>query len=491
MKIENVEFRRLFSQNMYKDKKFLLGKMSFAKDFVTGTGGDLYPVTDKDNDCREKIQDNTYILEAGRVERMFAGFFPYATYEVTFLPEALREGSCGFLFHIPEGRVMILCDGRQVVFREAEQETAIFLKDCFQGWVPGEDEEQPVTMISSCRPGAFDLYFLKNGYVQFFHTFEAKSFTHANAQAVFQKGYVCLAARGRVTVTEVSSYIDCGISQADIRAIRYEDGTVLTEQGKVYLTASIRMERGACQGIFSWVPGTAEFELCGALFFDSGDGYWQGDVASSILYHREKRQWYLWMTAFSNGHVLGHGVMDGDPRFGVNVADIAVMEKAGKQDSVKEFLGFQGDEDPDFYYDREKDKWYMSICRLEPDAKEYRYLFFESSEPFSGYRYIGQGMDGCETGGSFITFGEEKVFVCGNDFERTSNYRIYTRDGMREAAFDFPDGGFRGWGTIIPVTLGSRKRYFWITFDRHNGSSHNWSYGNVYCFEGIERNREA
>lgn len=57
---------------------------------------------------------------------------------------------------------------------------------------------------------------------------------------------------------------------------------------------------------------------------------------------------------------------------------------------------------------------------------------------------------------------------------------------MAEAKFDFDDGGFRGWGTIIPVELGSRKRYFWLTFDRHKGSNYNWSYGNIYCFEAAQ-----
>lgn len=54
---------------------------------------------------------------------------------------------------------------------------------------------------------------------------------------------------------------------------------------------------------------------------------------------------------------------------------------------------------------------------------------------------------------------------------------------MYTAKFDFCDGGFRGWGTLMPVKLGSRTRYFLMTFDRHNGSEFNWSYGNVYCFE--------
>ena len=54
---------------------------------------------------------------------------------------------------------------------------------------------------------------------------------------------------------------------------------------------------------------------------------------------------------------------------------------------------------------------------------------------------------------------------------------------MYTAKFNFCDGGFRGWGTLMPVKLGSRTRYFLMTFDRHNGSEFNWSYGNVYCFE--------
>ena len=158
------------------------------------------------------------------------------------------------------------------------------------------------------------------------------------------------------------------------------------------------------------------------------------------------------------------------------------MEPAGAND-VTAFLGFQGDEDPDFYYNEQEKMWYMAICRISLTTKKYRYMFFKSKNPFSDYTYIGQGHEGAETGGSFVNIDGETSFVCGNDFNKRANYRIYTKGGMQEAKFDFDDGGFRGWGTIIPVVMGSRKRYFWLTFDRHNGSSYNWSYGNIYCFE--------
>ena len=77
-------------------------------------------------------------------------------------------------------------------------------------------------------------------------------------------------------------------------------------------------------------------------------------------------------------------------------------------------------------------------------------------------------------------------FVCGNSFDRRSEYRIYDKDGVRLARFRYPDGGFRGWGCVIPIKMGSRKRCFLLTFDRHNGSGYNWSYGNFYCFEAEE-----
>ena len=110
-------------------------------------------------------------------------------------------------------------------------------------------------------------------------------------------------------------------------------------------------------------------------------------------------------------------------------------------------------------------------------------MFFSSNDPFSGYKYIGKGYEGAETGGSFVRIDGKRYFICGNDFNVTSDYRIYSDDGMQNARFDYPDGGFRGWGTLMPIKLGSRTRYFWLTFDRHNASDYNWSYGNIYCFE--------
>lgn len=470
MDFSKVVFKRRFALNMYKDHKLMLGKMSFSKDFVNDLRGDPYPIISS-NKPDEAVADNVWRLRSGSVTRWLSPFFPYATYTLSVNH---LFGSAGFEFRLPDLRAVIaVCDHRLVFDCELRHES-ISLPDSITA---------PFTFMVSCRPGAFDVYFLLNGNASFFHTFLSDSFADSACQSVFSSGCCAVSVSGEAEISAAFSCMDCGISQADLRPIRYENGDVMLEGGKLFLTASIRMQENMFQGVFSWIPGTAEFELTGTLFFDAGDGRWCGDVASSILYNRSAKQYYLWVCSFNNGHILGHAAFDGDPRFGVNVIDIELMEKASPNSELTDFVGFEGDEDPDFFFDDEQNRWFMAICRLDPSQNAYRYLFFESERPFDGYRFIGCGNDGAETGGSFVKIDGERIFVCGNSFEKVSDYRIYTKVGMKNAEFDLPDGGFRGWGTLIPVKLGTRTRYFWITFDRHNGSEFNWSYGNIYCFE--------
>ena len=463
MRIYEKTFHRLFAQTMYKTLRLPMGQMTFTKDFVHDTRGDLYPVLEKDPSCREVLEQGCYRAE-GNVTRLLGQFFPYATYEVVF---SELTGVVGFRFQIASAQAELIYDGGQLRLGEER-----FTPD-----VPLD------TLMVSCRPGAFDVYTRTGENARFLYTFLCTAFAEAHDQREFGAGWAALTVKGSVKIRKAEFYVDCGISQADIRPIRYEDGRVMLQQGKLYFTASIRMQEQMFQGVFSWVPGTAEIALTGVIFYDVGDGKWCGDVAASVLYHREKEMWYLWVCSFNHGHVLAHSAFSGDPRFGVNVIDITLMEKGAEDAPITDFTAKVNDEDPDFYYDREAGLWRMAICRIDPAVRGYRYMFFESEEPFSGYRYIGCGQDGAETGGSFVHLPGETVFCCGNDFHKVSDYRIYTEHGLYKGKFDFPDGGFRGWGTLIPVPVGSRTRYFWLTFDRHNGSNYNWSYGNFYCFE--------
>lgn len=441
----------------------------FSKDFINDRRGAPYPLRKKDASCQETVAEHQYRVSGGRVQRMFTRFFPYACYELSF---QRLQGSCGFVISLVDEKASLVCTPTKIWFSDGLcEQTAELPHPLSQG-----------TLIVSCRPGAFDIYLAKNQNPGYLTTFQSQAFYKSNEKKRFEQGYVCLACDGEVAVDSVCSYLDCGISQADIRAVCYENAQPIFENGTIFFTASIRMQEGGFQGIFSWTPSTSAIELTGALFFDRGDGFWRNYLASSLVYNRKTQEWYLWTSSFEDQHILCYAAFQGEPRFGLNVIDVQMMPQAST-DNAKEFAGFPGDEDPDFYFDESQNRWILAICRLSPKTKQYQYLFFQSSHPFHGYRFLGQGKEGAETGGAFVNLKGNMAFICGNDFKKRSNYRIYTQEGMQEASFDFDDGGFRGWGSVIPLSMGSRQRYFWLTFDRHNGSSYPWSYGNLYCFE--------
>ncbi len=467
MNITENTFHRLFSLNMYKTHKLNLGKLSFNKDFINTDRGDLYPLLGSDNDSYEYIEDNKYFIKKGKVKRLMGQFFPYATYDLDF---KLKKGKIGFSFNIKSAQAEVLYDGKNLTFSDGKNNESFTLK------------EKLSKIIVSCRPGAFDIYSHKNSTAYYIHTFKSDLFNRSSYYEEFKGGFAAFVAEGDAEILKGGFYIDSGVSLADIRPITYEDTTAIIEQGKIYLTASIRMQEQTFQGVFSWVPGTSEFELCGSIFYDTGDGLWGNDVAASIIYNRMTSKWMLWVCSFSHNHILAYSEFEYDIRFGINVIDITLMDNIGdNEDSV--FLGKEGDEDPALIYDKAGNRWLMAICRLVGNTKKYKYMFFESDNPFSDFKFIGQGLEGEETGGSFVNIDGEIHFICGNSFKEKSDYRIYTKDGMKNAKFDFCDGGFRGWGTVIPIGKGKRKEYYWLTFDRTLGSSYNWSYGNIYCYK--------
>ena len=476
MKLHEMDFKRRFSVNFYKNLTLKLGEMSFSKDFVKEKKrGDLYPVLDAAPSSYEEIRNHCWHT-TGKVTRLLGQHFPYATYEMKI--EKLTR-SAAFVFTSPTAKA-------EIGLKQTRDGLFAYCVNGEEKLIPAGVKFTPgLGLLVSARGGFFDVYLRKPDGLSLLCTFEAENFTDTRYRKVFIRTTAAIALDS-ATVSDVQFYLDCGISQADIRPIRYENGEVMVEQGKIWLTVSVRLEAGGWQGVVSWIPGTSEFELTGALFYDSGDDLWGSDVAASILYHREKKLWYIWVCMFSRGHYLGHAIAEGDVRFGVNVIDITLMDKMPDSGNDTLFLGKRGDEDPDFFYDKDTGLWRMCICRVATEGNSYRYFFFESENPFDGYRCVGHTLSGAETGGSFVKIEGDVYFVTGNDFNKRADYRIYkwgTFDSFEKLHCDYDDGGFRGWGTVIPVKMGTRLRYFWLTFDRHNGSAYNWSYGNLYCYE--------
>ena len=173
---ENI-FHRLFSMSMYKTHKLHLGKLSFTKDFITNSHrGDLYPSIDQSSDTKEYIEDNRYVLKGGSVKRLMGQFFPFATYEISF---NLSNGYTGFSFNINNAQADIYYDNSSICFVEDNKKEIFPLM------------EKISTLIVTCRPGAFDVYTLKNSSAYFLKSFNSEAFKNSNVYNNFT-AWMCL-----------------------------------------------------------------------------------------------------------------------------------------------------------------------------------------------------------------------------------------------------------------------------------------------------------
>ena len=476
-----LNFKRKFSVNFRRDLKLELSRMSFSSDFLDLKRGNLYPPIEL-SDCSEELACGTYAVSATRMERVFCEFFPYASYEMKM---RLSKGSCGLAFFNDDTRVEIMARktklGVEIECTEGTSQEFESVNVCCQ---------DALDLVVCARPGFFDVnLLLDNGYYQYLTSFKVDSFSASNKESFFRNTKVTLVVCGEATVYSLSSYLDSGVGQADIRPVRYENGEVVRENGRMFFTVSIRMQAETYQGVFSWLPGTDEFKMEGALFFDIGNGVWNAEVASCLIYNRLDSRYHMWIRCAAAGHVLAYSSFASDVRFGVNVIDVKPMPPISDSDPEELFLGVRGDEDPEFIYDEKRGVWMMAVCRVERESKKYRYFFYESARPDSGFVFIGKGLPGAETGGNIVRMEDKYYFVCGNDFSRVSDYRVYEWgkfESYTSLNSDYPDGGFRGWGTVFSLNMGTRSRFFHFTFDRKLMSDFNWSYGNLYCFEAEE-----
>ncbi len=535
------KFRRQFAQTSYKSLRYPLAKASFDKDWLghDADRGDPYPLVCGSPDVRESIvaiRDGVCsgyraeYLGTGsespvRTSRFFSPFFPHATFELRL--DGLN-GAAGLSFRSrPEPGTDFSTDtvpSADVLLSAGNAASPALLLRVRAGDSVVRTEQVPVgpfsngdALVVTSRTGFLDAWLRHGAALRKLATFVVpelrplvfeRNFRAAEVDFVSETG-----AGGFFETSCAEAYYDDGVSQADTRPVRTEDGRPYMENGRVFLTFTSRGEESGYQGVLSWNPSACDLRMEGVIFMDPGDGSWSPDIASSVLFDRRTSTWYLWCCSFSHGHVLGRGVSLADLRHGVNCVDIRLMDterlvraepshaetglgaRPGAFDKAvlsddRLFLGKYGDEDPDLLWDEASGKWLLAICRVRnlPDGKHpYRYVVFESDSPLDGFSFRSMAEDGNCTGGGFVRRADGSLaFVCGSDFVRRSVYYQYDPEDLSKPPvpleFDLPDGGFRGWGNVFAVPCGSRWVYKLLTFDRNRGSSANWSYGTLYAF---------
>ena len=523
--IEEMTFRRRFSINPYKRLRLPLGEMSCFKDWLNDRRGAPYPVvlsSEAEETLSESLPDTRYRAENKTDRplyqaRLLGQHFPYATYDIELDELNAREaasgvGVCVMSECLPRLTIAARRTDRGLcVFCDVEGDEEIRTLFSERAFEPG------MHLIVTCRGKSFDIYLQYGRKPEYVGTFSLLAFSRVIAYDVFTRAtaslYVSLAP-GESMQGAAQFYLEGGISHADMKCMRFENGQPYMDRGRLYLTLSARLQAAGFQTVVSWNPSTDDIRMEGAIFFDAGDGLWCSDVATTAVFDRRAGEWYVWACSFSHGHVLCHGRSFADLRFGINVLEVELMpfEKSvpGEADSLgaedasgpiqravvsddRLFYAKFGDEDPDLTFDEARGKWLLAICRLVDCGTEskYRYFLFESDDPFTGFTYVDHVREGDDTGGSFVRAAGKMYLLCGSDFDRRAQYHLHPIDDLSRYTclrFDFDDGGYRGWGTLVPVPCGSRTRYVLMTFDRHNGSNYNWSYGNIYVFEADQMN---
>ena len=474
--LPEIEWSRRGSVNLYRTERLPLGEMSFFKDWVSTTCGDPYPLASKIGAPRECVGGGRYSVRLSPEEslsRVIGAHFPFASYEIQIAE--LSGASVGIeLSGGPRCRALLSENCVHLLTDDGENRFEV-------------DTADIVSMTVSFRTDGVSVYLRRDGIDTPVCDIDAPSLAEYRCESVMHKAKACLcitsSAGGVCTLTGVEAYVSGGISQADLRPMRYENGEPIIEGGRVFLTASARCEKLRYQIVLSLCPTLFDLRMEGAMFYSYGDGYIHGDVAPTVIYDRNAGLWRLWIWSLAHGHILAYSDSFSDPRYGISIIDARLMERAHDDAPVEAPLARKGDEDPELIFI--DGVWHFAVCRSDTDGT-YHYFHFTSDRPDGGFVYKDKTAGGEKTGGSFVKTPEGVYFVCGSDFGKTSVYDVYPLDDFSTPTspiVDLRDGGFRGWGSMFLVPCGSRHKYVWITFDRHGGSSFRWSYGNIYVFE--------
>lgn len=503
--LSTITFRRKHSLNLRKTLKYNLANMTFDRKFIDVQYSDLYPNLESTKNQTETVENGEYTIKQNtstrnQIRRLFSGFNIFSSYE--FKAHTINGGSygcrTGFSFSFPglEFNIMLGFKAENKIDLMSEK----FVNGVSQGVETHTeidfDYSNGIQVCITNFNNSFEIYFFENERYNFKYKIP---FVDVNSFDKALNGRVSLYCRQdaneTITFSEVSNFYDCGLTQGDIRPIKYRNGSPIIRDGKVFFTLSSRFNEHSYQTIFSKSVNGNDYKLEGVLLFEYNNKIYS-DIASSIVYDNEKGRFIIWNGAFSQNHILGYGECYSDILYGVNVISMTTMTKqisGESQPTIADdrlFYAKYQDEDPDIIYNEKTNKWNLVICRTDStfDNNVYNYYLFESDNPFTNYTFVSKTVGELNvTGGSIAKIGNEYYLIFGGGNNTTLNKYYYAKlsdlTSINQIQADKFDGGFRGWGSIYPLQIGSFTKYCWITFDRAVVSSDNHSYGNLYYFE--------
>lgn len=285
---------------------------------------------------------------------------------------------------------------------------------------------------------------------------------------------------GSVRLEDARSLLACGTGQADPQVVQLKDGSPLIRDGRLYVCMTTRGFERICdswQGVYSIGTDSYDLRLEGALFFGKGDGLMYGFHATKMVYDEDAGRFLVMTTTHEDTHTLAFCSSSADLLHGMHYLE---CEELPFPHSYSNGHGFNT-EDPDFFFDSGAGKWRLAYCALK-DGSYVTYLC-ESDNWDGPYRQVAESDRNNNTGIRITTVGGRRHVLSGGP---GTTFYIYEYPSLRclgTFSQQFPNGGFRGWPTIVPVPYGNYERYLWITFDR-GAQTGRYSYGTLYFYLG-------
>ncbi|MEQ9442360.1 MAG: hypothetical protein RIG62_25195 [Cyclobacteriaceae bacterium] len=457
----------------------------------------MYPITHYlDAQAEVRIVNNQLSVQSGAETQTgiwFGGFNPFATYTID-LASCTGEGEIGFEFSdalkAQQFFVTIryqderLVDVHQKVMKEAKVivDESIATEHGSLNSIKGklilqmlgsgltlyaQGDGLPIPIGQS----AFNQY-IDLRQKHYIHTFQSSLYLNIKA--------------GQVLINQVESALSSGMGLADIRAITYEDGEPMLDQGRLWYTMSMRGRAlpHHLQGVFSLDPTVFDIKFEGVILFDRNDGLLRNEVASHIFYDRRDHIWRGLTTGFSafanpeEEKQLLAVESERDPRFGFSVMRATPF-------------GIVGDiEDPHILFDAAVAKWRILTCE---NHDGYKAVMLESDDWNKGYQRIAGPVKHNATGTSIQKIGGVRYCFSGSQDRQIHIYTYPELDEAGTLTMDLPpwdeESGTRVWPNVVQLPEGYPFRYVALMMDRFNYpglEGPHWSYGALYLFHGFD-----
>jgi len=494
---DKIKFVRQGVQRMIFDEKQSIHLAGIEPKNIIGLSA-MHPISHYRDDhsqvfvSEDKLQIQS--LKESQTAIWFGGFNSFATYSID-LASCTGKGEIGFEFSDANKneQCFVKLEFKDSILTEVKLRVVKNAKDIVDKSIAVNLDGVKIMkgrIILQMLGSGFTLYLQDQGLPQVIGQSDFNSYIDLREKKYiqsFQSHLFVHLKGGQVQVKKVEMALTTGIGLADIRAITYENGDPLLDQGRLWYTMSIRGRAldHHIQGVFSMNPTVFDVRLEGIILFDRNDGILRNEVATHLFYDRKNEIWRGLTTgfsAFANPDKEKKQLLaiesKKDPRFGFSTMSAVPIDMVGDI------------EDPHILFDSAVNKWRMLTCE---NLNGYKAVVLESDDWNKGYKKIAGPVAHNSTGTSIQKIGD-KLFCFSGSSDR--KIHIYSYPGLNEVGsllMDLPPwdetSGTRVWPNVVQLPVGYPFRYIALMMDRFNYpglKGPNWTYGAIYLYHGYD-----